>query len=346
MSIKSELEKLALSVPRINENRNYWFVRTEGGDYYENFISGNYIAIGYNEVSLYTISQNFDSKNIDGSIATFTEKVKGIYPKEKRPGLISSQLIRFTYSIKKGDIVIVPSESSQILHFGEVQKTVTYLEEKEDGCPYKKRKQVRWIKAVSKYKLEAEFYKMIFTHLTVSNADDYAVFIDRSLNSFFIKGNNTHLVLDVKTHDEIEAQTFYDFGEIFKLQKELCEAENIKSEGQFNVKTNVQSPGFLEIIQSNALPIGLLALGLILVALAGGGFGGKIKINKKVGLDAEVKSTVPVGIIAQIDRLLKNRRQDKIKADIVKKCLEELKIESPEDLVKLLDKNKDDKENI
>jgi hypothetical protein len=42
----SEIEKIISILTEIKSNRSYWFVRTQGGDYYEYFQRGSYIAIG------------------------------------------------------------------------------------------------------------------------------------------------------------------------------------------------------------------------------------------------------------------------------------------------------------
>ena len=39
------------NVPKIEE-RNYWLVRTDGGNYFEDFTRNNYIAIGWDYLTL------------------------------------------------------------------------------------------------------------------------------------------------------------------------------------------------------------------------------------------------------------------------------------------------------
>ena len=54
---KDEIQKLINSLTVISNKRNYWFVRTQGGDFYETFLLNNYIAIGYDE-NIFIVKQN------------------------------------------------------------------------------------------------------------------------------------------------------------------------------------------------------------------------------------------------------------------------------------------------
>lgn len=45
-------EDLVGDLKNLNEEQKYWMVRTMGGAYYGEFIRGNYIAVGYNNISL------------------------------------------------------------------------------------------------------------------------------------------------------------------------------------------------------------------------------------------------------------------------------------------------------
>jgi hypothetical protein len=188
--------------------------------------------------------------------------------------------------------------------------------------------------------MESAFYKMIFTHNAISNVKDYAAFIDRSLNSFFIKGKNCHLILDVKTTKKIPIETFYGFGDIFNLTEDFLNEENIKDDADFSIKSNVQSPGILEIIQSTAIPLAIVCVGIIVHYLVGGGFSAKV-VHKNSGLNMDIKTNTPVGLIERIGKIAETKRKDKLTADIVKKCLEDMEITTPEDLLKMIEKSKE-----
>lgn len=331
MNIKSDIQALIPLIPVIKNDRNYWFVRTDGGNYYDDFVNGNFIAIGYNEISLADI--NIVQKGGQENLDVLSDRIKKVYPDELRPGHIASQLERFTYKIKKGDVVIIPSESSTILHFGEVVSTPVYIDT-IGHCDYTKRKRVKWLKSKPKRELEAELYKLIFTHQTVSDANEYADFIDRTLHKIYIKGEYASLVIPVKTKDKVKTNDFYDFGSLFSLSSEFCKEEGIDDGVEYNIQSKVQSPGALVITTLSVL--GVMAIGLILNGIAGGGFTFKFSRSEKE-TKAETSAKTD-GLIEKVRVALNSKANRRAKAEIVKEAMKNMKIDSPEELVKILNK--------
>jgi restriction system protein len=331
MSLSKDIAELAKYIPVIAAKRNYWFVRTDGGNYYEDFVNGNFIAIGYNEVSLADIS--IVRKGEQGGLDALSDRIRQVYPDELRPGHIASQLERFAYKIKKGDIVIIPSENSTILHFGEVVSTPVYIDN-IGHCDYTKRKQIKWLKNKPKVELQAELYKLIFTHQTVSDANEYADLIDRTLHKIYIKGDYASLVIPVRTKEKVKTTDFYDFGTIFSLSSEFCKDEGIDTDVEYNIQSKVQSPG--ELVITTLSILGVISIGLILNAIAGGGFSFKFSSTEKE-TKAETSAKTD-GIIEKVRVALNSKANRKAKAEITKEAMKNMKINSPDELVKILDK--------
>ena len=51
-SMKEFLKNNNVHIQNIDDKRNYWFVRTDGGNYFDAYISGSYVALGWNDVPL------------------------------------------------------------------------------------------------------------------------------------------------------------------------------------------------------------------------------------------------------------------------------------------------------
>ena len=331
------LEEILKSLPKINEKRSYWFFRTNGGDFYENFIEGKYIAIGHNKVTLAHINQG-NTKDASG-VEILGNTIDNIYnnknkkndEEEKRPWYVASQLLKFTYSIKKGDIVFIPSANSHFITFGEVQETPVYLDKAKDefDCYFFKRKHVKWLKTLRRDELDPNLYKLMFSHHTITEADSYAEHIDKILNSFFIKNNKAHLVLNVQTHKDIKAKDLFETGSILlDLLDEFAAEEGLDYKSDdFSVKLNLQSPGV--ILLAGVSMGGILIIGLIIVGLAGGGF--TFKYGKE--LSTGIKSD---GIIEKIKSFLTSHSNTKVKKEILEKHMKDLEIKDPDDLVKIL----------
>lgn len=249
-------------VVRINPSRKYWFIRSESGLYYENFIVGNYVAIGwdYFDKLLYIKTEEKDK---------FIDAIKNVY-KDERAGYIYGQINRFVSEISKGDIVMVPSKDSNLISFGEIISDAyiepvlsqnTQKKDKEIVCEFKKRRKVKWLKQIRKSELDPYLYKLIYTQGTVSNVTKfYSDFIDRTIHSFFIKGEKAHLVLHVKKSKNIKVRELLPFIDSTSSAIEsIISSKKVDSQNQKNVeiKLNVQSPGPVEFIF-----IGIAAVGV------------------------------------------------------------------------------------
>lgn len=273
-------------IPNISSERKYWLVRTDGGRYYPSFDVNNYIAIGWNK-----IDEEFFKKDKEKSVSKLDifnlhpeaiDKSKEPVTQNRRAQFVANQLNKFIHKIKKGDIVLIPSDDSKDVTFGEVIEDQIYFEtgfpekdslEQKDMvvtdrkyCPYIKRKKVRWIQTIFKDDLDPELHRLFHSQQTIVEANDYATYIDRSLDSIFIKGDKAHLTLYVQKEGDINALEFSglirdtlnsidSFKEIdFKIDPELLDKNRV------SIKTNVQSPGPIEFIGSVQVILPLVSL--------------------------------------------------------------------------------------
>ncbi len=324
------LNEILESLPKISENRNYWFFRTNSGEYFEEFRDGNFIAIGYNEISLEDIKAGNTGNDV--GIEILGNRIQTKYKeKENRPNYVASQLLKFAYKIKKGDIVLIPSASSYNICFGQIIETPAYIAKAtgELNCPYSKRKKVRWLKTIPRDALDPNLYKLMFSHHTITEADLYAEYIDKVTNSFFIKNNSAHLVLKVQTTQDIKAKDLFEMGGIaLDLLDEFSKEENLPYKSDdFNVKLNLQSPGL--IVLSGVSMGGIVIVGIILVAIAGGGFSLKYGKEFTTGIKTD-------GIIEKIKSFLTANSNIRMKKELLEKHMKDLNIQDPDDLVKIL----------
>ena len=207
---ESSNRELFLSLERLSTfntvppERKYWLIRTQAGIYYESFVDNGYIGIGYNEVpysqlSLLGVQDDRILFTLFNSLKDFCEM---IYPEDTRPGLIASQLIKFAYNIKRGDIVVIPSENSETITIGYVEDTTVHLaselETIETHCPFIKRKKVYWEKEIPREKLDPYLYRVLQAHQAINDISSYSELIERNLNNFFIADGIGNLVLNVR----------------------------------------------------------------------------------------------------------------------------------------------------
>ena len=256
------MEIKELVIPLLEEKRNYWLVRTEGGLYYEDFSLNDFIAISWNEIDSHANTNEFSKKDIYNTLKNVSPYNESEESKEKlkrNSNRIANTINKFIFEIKKGDIVMIPSQNSSQINFGEVLEdqiyydkgTSTFEEDNIEPCPYIKRRKIKWLKKVHRRNLDPKLFSLFYSHHTISMADKktYASYIDRTIDSLFIKGENAHLVLEVTNTNDINAYTFSSLIQnSIKLVDSLSLPLNENLNGKLiKVKANVQSPGPIEL---------------------------------------------------------------------------------------------------
>ncbi|KQC31436.1 hypothetical protein [Flagellimonas eckloniae] len=323
------IEEILNKLPKVKDDRNYWLVRADGGKYYDSFLRGGFIAIGYNKISLKDIQKGNTKDDTGVNILKFNimDKYKD---EEKRPGHTAKQLLRFAYEVKKNDIVLIPSENSEEIAFVEVTQTAAYNDLNDSyDCPYIKRKKIRYLKTVPRDTLDPNLYKLMFSHHTITTANIYDSYIDKIINSFFIKEDEAHMVLNVESEEDVKARSVFEMGGlILDVFDEFCKEEELDLDSNdFDVKLAIQSPGFIELA-GNAIS-GILIVGIIFVCLAGGNF--DLKISEEVNLNVQTD-----GIIERIRQFLKSNSKIQTKKKLLKKHMKSLKIKEPTELIDVL----------
>lgn len=268
-------------IPEIPSDRKYWLIRTESGNYYRDFKANGFIAIGWNDFA--------DIKELEDAIATESKekllgKFKKIYPKEKRPGLAVNQMIKFVNNLSIGDVVIIPSTKGNEISIGEITSD-PYIEypkprkssclemDKPDyqQCPYFKRMNVKWLTSIRKNKLDLQLSKLLNARNTITNADNYSHFIDRSIYDIYVKDGLCHLTLYVTKQEDISVG---DFGLLLSSAQDLVNESNLPThKKRLTMKSRVESPGPIEFMGSAAV------ISMILAGIYISYFGGSIKIN-------------------------------------------------------------------
>ncbi|HZF01046.1 MAG TPA: hypothetical protein VE344_04045 [Methylomirabilota bacterium] len=114
---------------------NVYCVRADSGIFANNFVKGEYIAIGWENIN-------------DLSGVKIPEELNPIYRKaypDDTSNLVVGQqvgqLVRFLFGIQPSDYVITPDADTEFLHIGVVQPSPLYFYDNgSDGCRYRHRR--------------------------------------------------------------------------------------------------------------------------------------------------------------------------------------------------------------
>jgi len=125
--------------------RTIWGIHGgRSGDADALFLKKNHVGLGWGKLG--------DLSKLESSREAFKNAVADAYP-GKKPGAIpnnAGQLLRFTYEVKKDDLIVYPSKQDRLIHIGEVTGPYKYDPALEPGYPHLR--PVRWLKAVPRIK--------------------------------------------------------------------------------------------------------------------------------------------------------------------------------------------------
>lgn len=321
-------------IPEINSDRNYWLVRTQGGEFYGEFLAGNFIAIDWNKINnlnLINKIEDNDSEEHNDCRDKLVDLVRKDYKDEKRPIHAVRQITQFVNEIHKGDIVIIPGINSKYISYGRVISDI-FIEKisdddiEEGACPFQKRRKVLWLKTQDREFLDPYLYRLLYSQHTITNANDYSDIIDRTLNQFYIKDGKAYFTLKVQQADNISA---VDIGNVINNGISIIDEFNKFSsmdldKNDIDLKINVQSPGIIQFLGNIN---NILVIGMITMFLVGGGF--KFKHTKgttegEIHTDGFMKN-----LLDFIDHLHKNKMENRELDERIRKTADNLKIKVP-----------------
>lgn len=331
LNLKERDEILSISnIPIIDDDTNYWFIRTNGGENFENFYFGNYVAIGWDKLN------NIDFLK-EGNHTLLKQHVEQFYPNESKPGNIASQILRFAFEMKIGDYVMIPGANCDRIAFGIITSDVFLYEPTSDEIfdaaindtewDYLKRRNVEWISdyPFERRELDPMLIPIIYSYGTIVDANPYATFINRTLYSQYFYKDEFHVIFDITKPQNISV---IDFNEFIN---NIIESLNLYSDiskfdidpHDLSIKASFNSPGPVEIITcATGFFIGLSALGLFI-----NGANVNFSYNIFNLFEGEIKIETS-GLLDKITALVKTTDEDNLK---MKKCEAKL-LESKEKL--------------
>ena len=309
-------------VQTVEHSNSYWMVRTMGGDYYDEFVEGGFIAIGYDEILL----RELRAINLEDRVAItqLKQRVSELYDEAARPGHIVSQLLRFCKSIAIGDIVVLPGYSSYKLAICRVTGEPYEDVNAHGECSFVKRIPIEVIRQTTRLALPPKAQFMFNSRHPISDITSYAQYIDDTVLDFYNKNNETHIVLRINTDDDVSVSTFYAIEQLFKITEDFCNEQGILgSSSEVVMKVQMESKGALHFISSNKAFLALVGLGILFIN------GGGLKINYgNFNLDLSTH-----GLFGSYNEYM-DRKADRALIGSIKNSLDSLAIETPGDFQK------------
>lgn len=331
-----DLKDLLNIIPKFDSSRKYWLFRTQGGQYYQDFVDKGIIAFGLNAITLNDLNESL--KNIKDPLELLKQKISQLEQgKQKRSSYLAGQLYRFVIEMKKGDIVIIPSANSYSLQIGEISEEFVRIEnvsvpdEDHSTTPFYKRRKITWLKGESRNRINPILYKMFFSHHTITDITQYADYIDAIISDLYIKGNESSFVLKVGTHKKIRAKDLFGLGDsLLTLVDQFCLQHGIEIDPDINIKINLNSEGDGMFKSKHIMYMGVLAI--IVYAIVGGN--NKVNISNTIKFESQTKP-----LLEQITDFLNAKHQRDL-ADSTQKQADSLELKLPEEVDKVVKNQK------
>lgn len=323
-----EFDSLLDSLNNINDARKYWMIRTMGGSFYGDFTRNNYVAVGYNDITLNYLQHLPESENEakEQLKLNFNEK----YPNIRNTGYPVAQILRFAREIKIGDVVIIPSTNATHVAIGIVNSDLfeeqNPIVDTEHHCDFKKRRRINWRYYGRRAMLPPNLQLMFTSRHILSDVTSYAKYVDSVINDFYVKNDTYNLVLRIRTQKDVSLDEFCDLKAISTLIDEFCTIHDIPSaDDSLVMKIQMESPGWLKLSTSGIKK--LLFFGLFSIAINGGG----IKYNNEEGLNIHTD-----GLWGSINNFL-DREADRELVRAAARAIDSLQIKKPEDLQRIVE---------
>ncbi|HEL0615901.1 TPA: hypothetical protein TUU97_001157 [Streptococcus equi subsp. zooepidemicus] len=332
-------------LPSVDSKKDYWFVRAQKGLFYKSFLNGGYIAIGWNHITFDDL-ENLDEDSVKQKIKKFDKNIE-------KPGSAYNQMMRFTYNLNIGDIVIVPSEAPNDFLVGEITsrpytESDENIESASNICPFNKRIKVHWMGVIPNRDIDPQLYKLVYSGHTITDANPYKKFINRGLYDAYIDHDHMSVTFKVLQENNIDAFEYTTFLYTLTQMIRIIENDLDASGKKVSLRTNVQSPGPIELIGNPEILIPILA---VVILFAGGAtFRNLIRRN---GANIEFDSKF-AKFKAQLnsdgDEAIKKAQANKINAEAIGLLIDkglspefkganaQLDIKAPETATKILQK--------
>lgn len=349
-----------LKIPSVPENIHYWIIRTNGGDYYEDFTLHEYISISWDYVSL-SILYTKDDDEIKRLIEVY-EKMSTT-PEDSddesdgttkgKITAILNKINRFVFEINKGDIILIPSKNSDRIAIaeviGDVYETENYVESYLQAnptteivpCPYRKRRKIKILKTITKGQMDIYLAKGFNSQHALSSMDEYAPYINRTIYGIYSKGNELHTTLHAGHPNGLTLKELVELST--KLEETASsiahQCEIPFDSSQVEVKLNIHSPGLIELIGS--LSGAGIVLSLLMFTVNNLINGGKLNISYKKDdqtgkTDFSVTSETP-GISGNAQ---KNKRIELKEKEELLELVNKLDVKTPEVVAAILNGDK------
>lgn len=249
--IKSALK---FNIREIDERKRFWMIRTKKGNFFNEFVANEFVALGWNEITKKT---DFSESNIE----ILKKKIQHSHG-DKRPQAAINKSQSFMFNIKEGDYLLIPNRGSSTIvlakagnyyedHNYTVEselETTNYIENKESEtinvkCPYIKRRKIEIIRTINSEKMAYPLKMAITNYHGLSNLDNYAEYILDCMYDCYSLHGDLHVSVNITKEGRLKSREISQL--IYAITEYFCV---LIDEESLSTKINLNSPGNIKLI--------------------------------------------------------------------------------------------------
>lgn len=277
----SALDQIAECV-EVKNTKHYWMVRTDDGANYNTFSENGFVALNLRDYPIQFLTKlEHDYPKMSTRIPHIKKSLIELHKSGKinlnyiekdkssnaNVGRLAGQIATMAYTIKKGDIVLIPDHGANRIKIGKIADDGLYLEENHTKH-FSYARKVEWLKEINKKRLDPCLYKALGAHQAICDITKYSEYIERNYNSFFTIDDKFHYALAVNAENISAWKLSNMVYDILNTVKTISDENNLGiNVEEINFTINVNSPGkfsFVTTAKNAAFIMGVVA------ALSGG----------------------------------------------------------------------------
>lgn len=335
-----EKKKKNIEILQIPDGIGYWLLRADGGKYYEDFFLNNFVAISDNEITLNSILDEKKMSIAGITIDHYKDLYRNCYPdwSNQQIAHAAGRTEKFIDQIKVGDLVLVPSKRSTDFLLGVITSDVFEIKEEEVSSgekihytvtPFLKRRRVKWLKEIPRSDLSENLYWVLSAHQTIFDLKEDKNYINQLLSPMYIQNGICHGTIRIGKEEGLNSDDW--FG-LYSVIKEISD----HTSDDVIIKSNVQSPGLLELVSIDFKTI--VSITIVLSGVLVGDFnffGVKFKgifpaINEHKKQKADIKKTEKEIDLMEEDQKAKQIANERAQFELEKERKSWIKVEETE----------------
>lgn len=264
-----------LMVDYFPENINYWLIRTESGEWYEEFISNNHVTIKNDDFDLSDFEDLFTLNNYKEKITNYNnllirkierkfqnleedklEDIVNKYTLSKRQiSTTSRRLYTFIKEINIGDIILIPDKNTRNLKIGLITSNakeytknqlkkikLNNLKSEYISSSNKLYRKVEWLDRIPRKTLNTALLNAMHNHQTIIKLTKFKLQINQLLNPIFYQDNKMYINVNINNKKGLDNDLWLNLHEVIR------NIENTSNDKFKEIKIDVQSPGFIELV--------------------------------------------------------------------------------------------------